>query len=364
MKLGLFMMPLHGVGGDYTAMYQQDYDAALHADRCGFDEVFVGEHYSARVEPISNTLQFMSALIPTAKNITFGTGVLNLPHHHPAKIAADVALFDHMSRGRLIMGIGPGGLPSDFELFGTVEKNRSEMMVECIDIVHQIWASDPPYEIDGQHWSIKIKDMVMADLDIGPIPKPFQRPYPPVAVSAMSPFSGTARLAGSRGWSLISANFNPSVHTRSHWEAYSQGCEQAGRKPDRRDWRVARSIVVTETDSEARDYLADPSNSVTGYYHYLREQFQRAGLLKIMKPDLEMDDGLVTDAFCVETMVIAGSPQTVLNRLAAEMEQIGSYGVLLSAFHEWDQPDLWRRSMELLATKVVPQLGALANQRR
>ena len=89
--------------------YQQDYDAALHADRCGFDEVFVGEHYSARVEPISNTLQFMSALIPTAKNITFGTGVLNLPHHHPAKIAADVALFDHMSRGRLIMGIGPAG---------------------------------------------------------------------------------------------------------------------------------------------------------------------------------------------------------------------------------------------------------------
>ena len=84
----------------------------------------------------------------------------------------------------------------------------------------------------------------MADLDISaPIPKPFQRPYPPVAVSAMSPFSGTARLAGSRGWSLISANFNPSVHTRSHWEAYSQGCEQAGRKPDRRDWRVARSIV-------------------------------------------------------------------------------------------------------------------------
>ena len=178
----------------------------------------------------------------------------------------------------------------------------------------------------------------------------------------MSPFSGTARLAGSRGWSLISANFNPSVHTRSHWEAYSQGCEQAGRKPDRRDWRVARSIVVTETDSEARDYLAQPNNSVTGYYHYLREQFQRAGLLKIMKPDLEMEDSLVTDAFCVETMVIAGSPQTVLDRLAAEMDQIGSYGVLLSAFHEWDQPDLWRRSMELLATKVVPQLGKLANQ--
>ena len=249
----------------------------------------------ARVEPISNSLQFMSALIPVAKNITFGTGVLNLPHHHPAKVAADVALFDHMSRGRLIMGIGPGGLPSDIELFGTIDKNRSEMMIECIEMVHQIWASDPPYDIQGKHWSVRIRDMAMPELDIGPIPKPYQKPYPPVAVSVMSPFSGTARLAGSRGWSMISANFNPSVITKSHWDAFSQGCEQAGQPADRRGWRVARSILVTETDSEARDYLARPGNSVFGYYHYLREQLTRAGLLKILKPDQEMDDALITD---------------------------------------------------------------------
>ncbi len=305
----------------------------------------------------------MSALIPTAKNITFGTGVLNLPHHHPAKVAADVALFDHMSRGRLIMGIGPGGLPSDFELFGTVEKNRAEMMVECLEMVHKIWASDPPYDIKGNHWSVKIQDMVMADLDIGPIPKPFQKPHPPVAVSAMSPSSGTARLAGSKGWSVISANFNPSIHTKSHWDVYCEGCEQSGLMADRRSWRVARSILVTETDSEARDYLARPGNSVFGYYNYLREQFTRAGLLKILKPEPEMDDALITDAFCVESMVVAGSPQTVLDRLAAEMEQIGPYGVLLSAFHEWDDAILWRRSMELLAQEVMPTLSALAEER-
>ncbi len=358
MKLGLFMMPLHGVGGDYTQMYQQDYDAALYADTCGFDEVFVGEHYSARVEPISNTLQFMSALIPVAKSITFGTGVLNLPHHHPAKVAADVALFDHMSRGRLIMGIGPGGLPSDFELFGTIDKNRSEMMVECIDMVHRIWESEPPYDIQGKHWSVRIRDMAMPELDIGPIPKPFQRPHPPIAVSAMSPFSGTARLAGSRGWSLISANFNPSVHTKSHWDAYCAGAEAAGHQPDRRDWRVARSVLVTESDNEAEDYLARPGNSVRGYYHYLREQFTRAGLLKIMKPDPEMDDALITDDFCLETMVVAGSPKTVTDRLAAEIEQIGSYGTLLSAFHEWDDPAMWQRSMRLLSADVAPRLAA------
>jgi len=355
MRLGLFMMPLHSLGRDYGEMFAEDAAAVLHADRVGFDEAFVGEHYAAQVEPISNPLQFMSALIPQTERLTFGTGVLNLPHHHPAKVAADVALFDHMSGGRFVMGIGPGGLPSDFELFGTLEADRTAMMTECLDMVHRIWASDPPYDIEGEHWHVRIVDTVQHDLGIGPIPKPLQRPHPPVAVSAMSPFSGTARLAGSRGWHLISANFNPTVHTASHWQVYTQGAEEAGRTPDRATWRVARSVLGTETDAEA--YLARPGNSIAAYFNYLLVQFRRAGLSKIMIDDPAMDESDLTLAYCLDRMVIAGSPATVRDRLIDLVDRIGPFGTLLAAFHEWDDAPLWRDSMERLASKVMPQVS-------
>jgi alkanesulfonate monooxygenase SsuD/methylene tetrahydromethanopterin reductase-like flavin-dependent oxidoreductase (luciferase family) len=350
------MMPLHGLGMSYTEMYEQDLQAILHADRLGYDEVFVGEHYSAKVEPISDSLQFMSVALPQTGRITFGTGVLNLPHHHPAKVAADVALFDHMSRGRFIMGIGPGGLASDFELFKTTDKDRGRMMVECIEMVHRIWESEPPYRIGGQFWDVTVAETVQDDLGIGPIPKPYQKPHPPIAVSAMSPGSGMARLAGERGWSCISANFNPLAHTQTHWEAFAAGAESAGRRPDRGQWRVARSILVTETDGQAADYLADPSSSVHGYYTYLRTQLGRAGMVRIFKDDPAMSDEACTVAHCIDKMVIAGSPRTVTEKLAAVIEATGGFGTLEATFHEWDDPAMWRRSMELLATEVMPSL--------
>jgi len=311
MKLGLFMMPLHTMRLSYKEMYDQDYQAVLHADAVGFDEVWMGEHFSAKVEPVSNPLQFLSACIPVTRKVTFVTGVLNLPHRHPAQVAADIALFDHMSDGRFIVGIGPGGLASDFELFGTMDMNRGAMMLECAEMIHKIWASDPPYEIEGHFWTIKVKETVQMDLGIGPMPKPLQDPFPPFVTSAMSPFSGTAKMAGSKGWHLASANFNPTSITKSQWAAYCHGAESAGLTPDWRTWRVARSILVTETDDEAAEYLARPDNTIVDYYNYLRTQLTRAGLIGIFKPDQEMPDEAITNALCVEEMVIAGSPATV-----------------------------------------------------
>ncbi|MEQ8652836.1 MAG: LLM class flavin-dependent oxidoreductase [Kiloniellales bacterium] len=363
MRLGLFMMPLHSLRLSYKEMYDQDYAAVLHADAVGFDEVWMGEHFSAKVEPVSNPLQFLSACIPVTKKVTFVTGVLNLPHRHPAQVAADAALFDHMSDGRFQMGIGPGGLASDFELFGTMDMNRGAMMMECADMIRKIWASDPPYEIDGEFWNIKVKETVQMDLGIGPMPKPFQDPFPPFITSAMSPFSGTAKMAGSKGWHLASANFNPAPITKSQWAAYTKGAESAGLTADWRTWRVARSILVTDSDAEAADYLARPDNTITDYYNYLRTQLSRAGLIGIFKSDQEIPDEEITNERCLEEMVIAGSVDTVVAKLEAFIDSVGPFGTLLSAFHEWDDEPLWRRSLDLLANKVMPRISASMEQR-
>jgi alkanesulfonate monooxygenase SsuD/methylene tetrahydromethanopterin reductase-like flavin-dependent oxidoreductase (luciferase family) len=360
MKLGFFMMPLHSLNLSYGQMYAMDMEAALYAEAAGYDELWMGEHYSAKVEPVSDTLQFMSWLIPQTSRIMLCTGVLNLPHHHPAKVAADAALFDHMSGGRFIMGIGPGGLASDFELFNTREKDRGAMMVECIDMVHQIWASDPPYDIVGENWTVRIRDTVQPDMGIGPIPKPLQQPFPPLVTSAMSPHSYMGTLAGRRGWGLISANFNAPWIVKSHWEKFAAGAEEAGRRPDRSAWRIARSILVTESDAEAADYLADPANTIRSYYNYLFTQLGRAGATRIFLTSPDATTESLTLQSVMDGMVIAGSARTVRDRLAAFIDDVGPFGGLLLAFHEWDRKAMWRASVRRLAEEVMPAVRAHA----
>lgn len=321
MKLGMFMMPLHSLKLDYKAMYDQDVEAALLADRLGYDEFWIGEHTAARVEPVSNTLQFLSVLVPQTSRMKLCTGVLNLPQHHPARIAADAAMFDHMADGRFIMGIGPGGLASDFELYGTVDKNRQAMMIEAIEMIEAIWRSDPPYEITGTYWTIKVKDSYQPDMGIGPMPKPFQDPFPTFCTSAMSPYSGTARLAGERGWDLISANFNAPWSVRSHWTSYCRGAEAAGKRPDPTTWRVARSILVTDSAQTAKDYLATAGNAIEGYYNYLFTQLGRAGARKIFLVEEDMAEEDLTLESVIDSMVIAGSPEQVTDRLVAFVDE-------------------------------------------
>jgi alkanesulfonate monooxygenase SsuD/methylene tetrahydromethanopterin reductase-like flavin-dependent oxidoreductase (luciferase family) len=356
MKLGLFMMPLHDPKRNYTEVLEQDREAILLAEALGYDEAWVGEHYSAATEPIPDPLQFMATLIPVTKSIKFGTSVLNLPQHHPAVVAGNCAMFDHLSAGRFIMGIGPGGLGSDFELFKVMDKNRSEMMVEAIETIHRIWSSDPPYRIPGKYWDITIDSSHQPRLGIGPMLKPFQKPYPPLAVSAMSPASPTARLAGERGWGLISANFMPVGHAKTHWQQYRAGAEAAGREADRENWRLARTILVGESDEETRDYLADESCSVGWYYTYLRDNLATYKLLKIFKPSEAIPDEAVTFSKCVEWMVIHGGPKTVLDQLVALVDELGYFGTLLLTHKDWDRPALHKRSMRLLAQEIMPKL--------
>jgi alkanesulfonate monooxygenase SsuD/methylene tetrahydromethanopterin reductase-like flavin-dependent oxidoreductase (luciferase family) len=356
MKLGLFMMPLHDPKRDYTRVLQEDREAILLAEKLGYDEAWVGEHYSCATEPIPDPLQFMATLIPVTTTIKFGTSVLNLPQHHPAIVAGNCAMFDHLARGRFIMGVGPGGLGSDFELFKVMDKNRSEMMVEAIDMIHQIWRSDPPYRIPGKYWDVTVDAACQPRLGIGPMLKPYQKPFPPLAVSAMSPSSATARLAGERGWGLISANFMPVGHAKTHWAQYCAGAEAAGRRPDRAAWRLARSILVTESDDEARDYLADDDCAFGWYYAYLRDNLATYNLLKIFKPNEAIPDAEITVQRCFEWMVIHGSPRTVLDRLVALVDELGYFGTLLLTHKDWDKPSLHQRSMRLLAEEVMPKL--------
>ena len=174
MKLGYFMMPLHDPKKDYHQALAEDTDAIILADQLGFEEAWVGEHFTSAAEPITSPLLFMATLIAKTRQIKFGTGVLCLPQYHPAVVAGYAAMFDHLSEGRFIMGIGPGGLPSDFELFGVMDLDRNAMMVESIDMILKILQTEPPYNITNTFWNARVEDWAVDKLGLGRMVKPFQ----------------------------------------------------------------------------------------------------------------------------------------------------------------------------------------------
>ena len=358
-RLGMFTMPFHHPDRDYTAILEEDQEAIILADRLGFTEAFVGEHFSSWSERITSPLIFLASVIDRTRHIRFGTGVINLPQLHPATVAAHAAMFDHLCRGRFIMGIGPGGLVSDLEMFDVGQAElRPQMVLESIDMILKLWAQDPPYEIDGRFWNISLKNNIWPEFKVGYIPRPYQRPHPPVALSILTPNSSSAKTAGERGWIPVSGQFFHRRYLRGHWEKYAEGCEVGGRRPDPDVWRVSRSILVTQADAQAEDYLADPANGLSFYYTFFHYSFSTARkALFMLKPDLEVPDEDVTMDSVKRALVIAGSPRRVLDQLVALREEIGHFGTLLMGGHDWDQPELWRRSMELLATDVMPKFA-------
>jgi len=361
-KLGMFTMPFHHPDRDYASILAEDQEAVILADQLGFSEAYVGEHFSSWSERITSPLIFLATVISRTRQIRLGTGVLNLPQTHPATVAAHAAMFDQLSGGRFIMGIGPGGLVSDLEMFEVGQAEMRPLMVqESIDIVLKLWAQDPPYEIDGRFWKFALKNGVWPEFKVGYIPRPLQQPHPPIALSIITPNSSSAKLAAERGWIPISGNFFHRRYLRGHWEKYLEGCEAVGRRPDPGVWRVSRSILVTETDAEAEEYLADPDSGLSFYYKFFIHSFaQGRKALFMIKPDVDLPDERTTVDAVKRGMIIAGSPRRVLDQLVALRDEIGHFGTLLMAGHDWDRPALWRRSMELLARDVMPRFGAHA----
>ena len=358
MRLGMFMMPVHPPGRSLTDTLNENTTKCLLAEQLGFDEVWMGEHFSAITEPFPSPLMFLAGLVPQTKNLVFGTAVINLPNHHPAIVAGEVAQFDHMSGGRFMLGIGPGGLASDHELFEVGDgAKRGRMFVECIDLMLKIWASDPPYEFKGEFWNIQIKKAIVPELGFGTMPKPLQQPHPPIHLSIGSPDSSTARLAASRGWGIISGPNAPTYSVASHWKAYAETCAKAGRAARGENWRISRNVIVAPTEAEAHDRVFGANTANRYFFTYLRTAVAKANRLSTIKPRPDMSDEEFTPDVAMAECAIYGSPKTVLDRLVAFRDRVGPFGTLLKMGVDWGgASETWEReAMRLLAHEVMPK---------
>lgn len=364
MELGFFTMPIHPLDKDWQQTLREDREAFLLADELGFVEAYCGEHVTDQAENITSCAMFIASLAGAVKNMRLGTGTINMPNTHPAAVASQMAMLDHMLGGRFNFGISPGGLASDAEVFGNLDADRNAMFLECINMVLEIWDSEPPYNLKGDYFTVSTERTMMTDIGQGIIPKPLQKPYPPIVVTAVAPFSKGVTEAAARGWDPISANFLMPPWVKSHWPKYVEGCERAGRPADPANWRVAKSVFVADDLATAREYATGPQSPYRFYYNQLLTKMRKHNRLNLFKSYKDQPDDEVTlDAVC-DRLVIWGTPDKVTEELIAFREEVGDFGTLLYAGKDWADPALGRRSMVLLAEEVRERVSAAGSPAR
>jgi alkanesulfonate monooxygenase SsuD/methylene tetrahydromethanopterin reductase-like flavin-dependent oxidoreductase (luciferase family) len=355
-KLGYFTMPLHPVGRDWRQTLAEDREAILLAEQLGFEEAFIGEHLTDLAETITSCLIFIATLARDTKRIKLGSGTVNLANRHPAATAAEIAMVDTMLEGRFILGVGPGGLPSDAEMMQSMDEDRNALFVESMEHMLALWTREPPYQLAGKKWRLSTERTWTPDLGMGGMLKPFQKPHPPIVVTAILPNSNGIAAAAERGWTPISANFVHPWVVQTHWPKYVEGCAKAGREARGEDWRVAKSIFVADDDATVRRMTRDPGNPFAYYFRNLQRKAQRTRGNAFFKHQPSVPDEALTDDYLVSHLLIAGTPNEVVDKLSAFRERVGPFGRLLYCGHDWADAKAMRRSMELMAVKVLPRL--------
>ncbi len=364
MKLGFFIMPVHPPARNYAETLKEDREAFILGDRLGYSEGYCGEHLTDLAENIPNSITFCASLAGFTSNIKLGTAVANLPFSHPLLVATQAALTDNLLEGRFLLGIGAGILPSDAEALELLDADRGAMFAEAIDHILALWAGEAPYKIGGKYWNISTVKTVWPEIGIGGIVKPYQKPHPPILGTASDPNSKGLIALGRRGWWPISSNFLHPGHLPNHWSNYAKGCAEGGHRADRANWRVARSIFVADDDKTARGYGGDdPKSPYRFYMSQLTSKLRRAKRLGAFKARPDMTDEEVTLDYIFDNLVIRGTVNQVVDGILALHENIGDFGTLLYCGKDWADPALSRRSMELMAEKVMPTVNAALGKR-
>jgi alkanesulfonate monooxygenase SsuD/methylene tetrahydromethanopterin reductase-like flavin-dependent oxidoreductase (luciferase family) len=268
-------------------------------------------------------------------------------------------MFDHLSKGRFILGISPGNLRTDAEALGTFDEDRGKLFAECIDAILEIWSRDPPYEIDLPGNRFKVSTARSADLKLGLgyLAQPYQQPRPEIVGTVVAPFSKGVIAMGRRDFHPLSANFLMPQWLPSHWANYQEGKTAAGVAADPGDWRVARSIFVADDETVAARYAREADSPYMFYFQQLMAKFFKTGRTSIFKENQAQPDHTITLDYVADRLIWHGTVDRIVDHILSLRDAIGDFGELVYAGMDWLDPGLARRSMELMATEVMPRVN-------
>ena len=342
MKFGIFMGPFHRVGENPTLAIDRDLELVQWLDSLGFDEAWIGEHHSAGWEIISSPEIFIAAAAERTRHIKLGTGVISLPYHHPLMVANWMVQLDHMTHGRVMMGVGPGALPSDAYMMGIDHTVQRPRMDEALGVILRLFTETEPITYKSDWFELREALLQL---------RPYQRPYMPVAVASVQSPAGVV-LAGKYGAAVLTITVprDPSASNESDlralWAIAEASAAEHGQEVRREDWRLVLPVHLAETRQEAR------AEARLGAGRYLREYSEGTnGRRPVFDGPLDRVIDFMADA----GFWIIGTPDDCIEGIKRLDERSGGYGGLLVQTIDWAPRDKMLHSYELLARYVMPQ---------
>jgi alkanesulfonate monooxygenase SsuD/methylene tetrahydromethanopterin reductase-like flavin-dependent oxidoreductase (luciferase family) len=289
------------------------------AERWGLDAVWLAEiHFSPQRSLLSSPLTIASAIAARTQRIKIGTAVQVLPLHHPLRLAEETATIDHLSQGRLIFGVGRSGFAGTYKRFSVPYSESRERFAETLDVVKRAWTEET-FSHAGTYYQF-------ADACV--VPKPFQKPHPPIRIAATS--ADTFPACGELGFPIFAAvRLGTLSELVPNVRAYRAAFKAAGHAGQGEVF-LRVPVYVADTEAEA---LAEPAESIIGFYRMLGRQLEasaseagaravedRAGR-GVRLQNIGWDE-------VVRDKVVVGTPARVAERLRELQAELGLDGIL------------------------------------
>ena len=321
MRFGFFMMPLHSNRENPTLAFERDLQLIEYAESLGFDEFWVGSHNSGGWETIPAPDIFLAAAATRTTRIRLGTAVISLPYHHPFQVAERMAFLDHLAYGRVMMGVGPGAMPSDTKMFDLEIEELRPMMKESLDIILKLYNEEGAVSYEGEYWQISEMEVQV---------KPLQQPHMPI-VLVSSGSGNSLKVAGERGLPVISGVFSfGTIGIADQWGVYEKHSSAAGHAVSRDDWRLSTAVYVADSTEEAREDIRE------GVLDEVRQYWVHSGAGPTYQayPEQPVDE-ITLEQIIDKRRWIVGDPDYCVQQIKELEADTGGFGGLLMITTEW-----------------------------
>jgi limonene 1,2-monooxygenase len=343
-KFGIFLPTFHKIGVNPTLQLEHDLQLIEFADRLGYQEAWVGEHHSGGQEIVGSPEMFLVAAAERTRQIRLGTAVNSLSYHNPLMLAERLVLLDHLSRGRAMMGFGPGQLASDAHMMGIDPKDQRRIMHDAAEAIVAL--------LNGERVTMETDAFILWDAHLQLLP--YRLPTLECVVAALMSPSGPS-LSGRLGIGMINlASLAAADKLQDHWEIASREAEEHGKEISRESWRLAAFMHLAETDEQAK---RDCEYGFEQIWAWLGE----------IGPLAPLNSTTVRDQLAEVAEngpIIIGTPEKAIQVIRRLAEQSGGFGTFVMTMGDFASPAAQMRSVELFAQYVIPHFrGQLDAQR-
>ena len=341
MQFGVFIPP-HHVPTNYnpTLALQHDIEIVKLLDTIGYDEAWFGEHHSGGVELINDPMLFIAHVAPQTRNLRLGTGVVSLPYHNPLWVADKLALLDHLTRGRVILGVGPGALASDAAMIGIQPSEQRDALDFDMDVLMHLITSDEPISVETSRYKL-VEARLQLDF--------YQDPHPPIVAAAVVSPSGP-RIAGKHGLGLISigATMKAGVDVLAmHWDVLEARAKEFNQKADRDAWRIVNIMHLAKTKDQA---IKDIQYGLKDWCEYIKHT-AAAPQIQVSGNDISGYLEWIGD----NASVVIGTYKDAIEHIESLIEiSNGGFGNFLLFDHNWCELETKKQHYELFANYVIP----------